>query len=538
VEAAQFPPTHAPKAGDRSRNPLTRWLDTLFAPAGADRAVVILLAAYTAIWTLYGCIAGASQDIHSDMAELIAWSRTPAFGYLKHPPLAAWIVGFWFRVFPLASWSYYLLAALMPSIALWFSWRIGADYLSIEKRVAGLALLMLIPFYNFHALKFNANSVLLPCWAATTYWFFRAHRTQSTGFGALAGLGAAACMLGKYWSVFLLVGLAIAALSHPRRWAYFRSPAPWIASVAGVALIAPHLVWLYWHDFPPLEYALAHHGEPSMVATIRDVAGYLLGSAAYVALPVLLTLIAARPDRSTLRDMLVPSDPDRRFAAVSFWGPLLLPAAAAPVAGIDLTPLWSMPAWTLLPVVLLSPWRLELSRDQSRTILIIVCAATLLMLAIAPGVALAVHRAGIEPPAAHGRQLAGETERAWRDVTTRPLRHVGCDAAEEVAAYATDRPQVLPSRIYQGDIADVVYADFRHWPLRTATDPTSQDPALATDGMALVCFADHPNRLAAAAARAARNPASLRREIELRREFMGFAGPPQRYVIFVIPPPR
>ena len=100
----------------------------------------------------------------------------------------------------------------MPTIALWIVWRVSADYLEIDKRVAGVALLMLIPFYNFHALKFNVNTVLLPSWAATTFWFLRSYKAQSAVYGALTGIGAAICMLGKYWSVFLLAGLITGAV--------------------------------------------------------------------------------------------------------------------------------------------------------------------------------------------------------------------------------------------------------------------------------------------------------------------------------------
>ncbi len=169
--------------------------------------MLVSLAAYVVLWTIYGTIAKGSQGLHYDMTEVIAWSRDLCFGYLKHPPLAAWIVWLWFSVFPLAEWSYYLLAMLMPAIALWFAWRLSADYLDIEKRIVGLALLTLIPFFNFHALKFNVNTVLMPVWAATTFWFLRSYQTRSALYAALAGVGAAACMLGKYWSVFLLAGL-------------------------------------------------------------------------------------------------------------------------------------------------------------------------------------------------------------------------------------------------------------------------------------------------------------------------------------------
>jgi 4-amino-4-deoxy-L-arabinose transferase-like glycosyltransferase len=163
----------------------------------ANRAMLLWLVLYALTGTLYGSIARSSQDLHPDMVELIAWSRDLSLGYLKHPPLAAWLVWLWFSLFPLNDVSYYLLAMLMPAIALWIVWHLSADYLDIEKRIAGVALLMLVPFYNFHALKFNANTVLLPMWAATTLCFLRSYKTCSNTYGALAGIFAAASMLGN-----------------------------------------------------------------------------------------------------------------------------------------------------------------------------------------------------------------------------------------------------------------------------------------------------------------------------------------------------
>src|ERR1700733_3867676 len=206
-----------------ARNPFDQLLSALLDARRGDCAMLVLLTGYAATWTLYGTVARSSQDLHPDMAELISWSRDLSFGYLKHPPLAAWLVRLWFSVFPLADWSYYLLAMLMPAIALWIVWRLASDYLALEKRIVAVALLTLIPFYNFHALKFNANTVLLPAWAATTFCFLRSYETRSALYSALSGVGAAACMLGKYWSVFLIAGLIIAALASSRRSAYFRS---------------------------------------------------------------------------------------------------------------------------------------------------------------------------------------------------------------------------------------------------------------------------------------------------------------------------
>src|SRR6516164_3376378 len=205
-----------------------RLLDALNDPARCERNVAFFLLAYVLLWTLYGAIAKGSQDIHTDMSEQFVLGRELALGYAKHPPLAILIVRLWFAVFPAADWAYYLLASANAALALWIAWRISARFLSGEKRALGLALLMLVPFFNFHALKFNANAVLMPLWAATTLFFLRSFETRRALDAALAGISAAAAMYGKYWSVVLLLGLALAALTDARRVSYFRSPAPWI----------------------------------------------------------------------------------------------------------------------------------------------------------------------------------------------------------------------------------------------------------------------------------------------------------------------
>src|SRR5665647_2892114 len=119
-----------------------RYRAVLTDPASAGRAVLLSLVLYTILWAVYATIAKGSQGLHYDMAEVIAWSRDLQLGYLKHPPLAAAIAWLWFSGFPAGEFQFYLLAMTMPSIALWFAWAVSADYLDLEKRVVGIALLM------------------------------------------------------------------------------------------------------------------------------------------------------------------------------------------------------------------------------------------------------------------------------------------------------------------------------------------------------------------------------------------------------------
>ncbi len=226
----------------------------------------------------------------------------------------------------------------------------------------------------------------MPLWAATTFWFLRAYKTRDATYAALAGAGAAFCMLGKYWSVFLIAGLVVAALIDGRRAIYFRSAAPWITVLVGAVVLSPHLLWLYQHDFAPFAYAVGVHGAKPFAETAVAALKYLAGSAGYVAVPVAIALIAARPNRATLADMAWPADDDRRLAAAAFWGPLLLPVAGALASGTDITSLWSMSAWTLLPVLLLSPKAVTISSIDTRRLLAFAVALPLIMVIVSPAI--------------------------------------------------------------------------------------------------------------------------------------------------------
>src|SRR5580658_5122793 len=250
------------------------------------------------------------------MGEFVAWSREVGLGTPKHPPLGAWLLRAWFGVFPREDWAYYCFAIALPTLALWIAWRLAARYLPPDKRVAGLALLTLVPFYNFHAIKFNANTVLTPLWALTTWWFLRSFETRRIGWAALTGIAAAAAMLGKYWSVTLLAGLGLAALNDPRRKAYFNSPAPYVTLAVGTIVLTPHIDWLITHQFVPFSYAVDAH--PATFATAAISAIYFIGaSLCYIAAPIALTWLAARPSLAAIGDSLWPSDPEPRTLVIA-----------------------------------------------------------------------------------------------------------------------------------------------------------------------------------------------------------------------------
>jgi 4-amino-4-deoxy-L-arabinose transferase-like glycosyltransferase len=501
----------------RASAALDRVLDALADPRRAGRTVAVLLVLYCAVWTLYGAVAKGSQDIHFDMGEMVAWSREITFGTTKHPPLGAWLAGAWFSVFPLADWSYYLFAMGLATVALWFAFKAAAPYLDGERRAAALALLSLVPFFNFHALKYNANTVLMPLWGLATWTFLRSFETRKPGWALAAGLAAAAAMLGKYWSALLLVGFGLAAVADPRRGAYFASPAPWLTILAGALALTPHLLWLHAHEFAPFGYALTSH-PATFVEAAGSGLGYIIDAVAYGA-PVVIGFALLRPSPTALRDTAWPASPERRLVVLAFALPLVLPAVAAVAARSAVVSLWTIGSMTLLPVVLLSSPRLHLPRPAARRIMAAALALPLAAVLASPMVAMVVHRQGVPNRATHYRALAAEVERLWEAATTRPLRLVSSydNLVYGTVFYFTERPSA-----FEIDL-----------PGRT---PWIDDARIAREGVAYYCPVDEERCMRAFDARLAATPPAHRAEVTIARTYLGATDRPARYVIAVVPP--
>jgi len=497
---------------------LGRLLDALSDPKSRGQTVAVVLAAYWLIWTVYAVVAKASQDLHFDMGEMVAWSREVTFGTPKHPPLPAWIVAAWFWIFTLTMWAYDLLAVGTAVVSLWVAFAISTRYLDGQKSAMGLALLTLVPFFNFHALKFNANSAMMPWWALTTWFFLRSFEGRGLGFAALAGVAAAGAMLTKYWSVVLLAALAIGALSDSRRKLYFCSAAPFVTVAAGIAALSPHLAWLYLHGFGSFAYALESH-PATLAEAFASGLGYMAGALAYAVAPILLIAIVAQPTRADIADMLWPDDPRRRLVAIVFIVPLVLPALLAVVASEKVVSLWSIAGMTLLPVVLLSSPGIVIPRVAAIRILAVAVSLPVLAVLAAPMVALVTHLNGIPNYGVQYSLVAEAARKVWRETTDRPLRLIGSydNVLNGTAFYFSERPSTY----------EIVNPGLTPW---------TDEARIARQGILLYCPVIENPCLDALNRRAAAAPQARRVEVDISRTFLGIPGSITRYAIVAIPP--
>jgi 4-amino-4-deoxy-L-arabinose transferase-like glycosyltransferase len=512
---------------DASISSMRRLIDAWFDRAADGSAVAILLALFVAAWTVFHVLAHASLDLHPDIVEAYAWSLHPSAGYYKHPPLSGLVPAAWFLVFPAQDWAFHLLAMVNAGAALFAIDRIARLYVSGDKRLLVLLLLLLTPFYQFHAQRFSTNPMLLSTWPLATWCFLRAFQTRGVAWSAAAGLTAALAMLAKYFSIYLIGACVVAALAHPARWTYLRSPSPWISAAVGLLVLAPHLAWLTSAPYTPFGHVYAAHAGVSQWSVLASVGTYLLGGIGYVALPLAAYAFVVRPDRRLLRETLWPADADRRMLVVLLAAQLLLPALSAPFLRVELTSLWTMQSWFLLPVVLLAPASSlpspagggGVGRGLTRTKAVAVAAAvlltTVLALVAAPVAAWVKHVNGTRHGEAYYRAISDEVTREWRRHSDRPLRIVMGDLAWAVTFYSPDHPDAV-------------------WGFHLGLAPWVTPERVAREGYAIVC--DQPQCADEAGRRAAAAPRAIRRDVEVSRRFLGREGLTAGFVILVVPP--
>jgi dolichyl-phosphate-mannose-protein mannosyltransferase len=460
------------------------WLD--HAPSGL--ATRFLLLWFVLLYTAFATISSASVGLHPDFLEAYAWGLHPSAGYSSHPPLTGLVAAAWFSLFPPTDWAFHLLAMSNAAVGLYAIDRIAARYLDGDKRIAVPLLLLLTPFYQFLADHFGANQTLLSTWPIATYCFLRAFETRSLAWSAAAGAAAALAMLGKYYSIFLIAGLVAAALTHPGRWTYLRSWSPWVSAAVACAVLAPHVQWLFATEFTTFTYATAlHAGAPLAEELWKDVV-YVVEAVAYVGVLLVIYWIAVRPDRTILRETRWPLDPDGRMLVVLLAVPLVLPAMVAPFIGAVLTPLWTMSAWFLLPIVLLRPKAAGLTRVAAIRITALVATITICSLAAAPWLAWRKHVDGTKEGREYYRLVSAEITNAWHLATGLPLRIVMGNPylVSAVTFYSPDHPDAMPGFEIIGAAAPWITSD-----------------RLASDGWAAICNADDENCVEAARRRAA-----------------------------------
>ncbi len=346
-----------------------------------------LLLLHLALWTWVGVASRSNFDTPGDMVEAYAWAQGWQWGYYKHPPLSAWVVGLWFSVVPESHWGYSLLAAFNGTLGLAGLALLARQFLAPRWVLLAVAVAALAPGLTTLAMRFNANAILVSSWPWAMALFVKLMRHGRVRDGLLCGAVCALAMLGKYFSAVLLVSFVVAALWLPAWRARLWSPAMGAAVGMFALCLAPHAAWLLAQTEGPLQYAHAAAGQGGPGVAVMRALHFALAQCVFPLLALLvfrLSLVGPARSRGFVQAALAPlrprNDPVWLLAmlpvlatmlatvltgARTAWvwglaiaaGLALLAASRAQVAGarLSLRRLWRTLAVVWLVVALLAP---------------------------------------------------------------------------------------------------------------------------------------------------------------------------------------
>ncbi len=305
----------------------------------------LLLLGHLLLWTWVGWSSRSNFDGPGDMVEAYAWAQSWQWGYYKHPPLSAWVVGLWFSVVPESHLGYSLLTAFNSALGLAGLAVLAKEFLPGRWVLLALAVASLAPGVTTLAMRFNANAVLISSWPWALAFFVRLMNHGRLRDAMGAGLVCALAVLGKYYSGVLLVAMLATALWLPP-WRMRLLTAPVGLAVLLLALaLAPHGAWLLAQTEGPLQYAQAATGQNRAgVATMRAFT-FALAQCVFPALAFLALGLALRGPargRAFWHAVTAPLRPRADPLWLLALLPVLVTMAATVLTGLRTASVWGL----------------------------------------------------------------------------------------------------------------------------------------------------------------------------------------------------
>ena len=424
MSTASFLPETSRKRRRLNVRRLAAWLVArATSPKSGLWLVVSFALVHGLLWTLILIDLKAAQDVHMDVAEAFAWGQKFQLGYGKHPPLAGWIAGLWFYFFPVKDWATYALAMTTLGIGIVICWFIALRVVDRRRAFLVVVMLALYPIFNFKGFKYNPDLLQLVTLPLVVLAYLHAFEKRTWRSGIWLGLAGALALMTKYWVLTMIGAIGLAALIHPQRLEFLRSPAPWVAIATLAVAMIPHLIWLKQVDFVPLTYAGDVYGLSSRAQSAQLVLGYVGHNLALLAVPVALAALALSFPRPRLSRIWSPgANPGVNVShALNIWIIQIIVAIGPPLGGLIFTIYmktdWGISLFFLTPLALVAMPRLRIHERALFRITLIWLVLTLATLAAAP--AIAEREMEDNPNAANSygarSQLARELTQAWRE---------------------------------------------------------------------------------------------------------------------------
>ena len=313
----------------------------------------IFLITHLVLWTVVPTL--VNQNLPLDTIEALAWGSNLDWGFNKHPPLSAFFLEIFYRVFGPQDWAYYLLSQIFVIISFYFVFKLSNELLNnLKLSFISVLLLEAIYFYNFTSPEFNVNVSQLPFWALTVFFTWKIFNKKEPNIFDLIFLGifAAAGFLSKYLFLYLLISidllfvyLILVLKERKFQFTYL------ISLEVFILLLIPHLIWLANNDYVTVTYGLARTGLESIqiINNIINPVLFILKQIGILIPFFVLSFILLKK----IKIKLNTKDKKLIFLIFINLAPIVLMTATSLISGSKIRTMWMTPFYLFMGLLII-----------------------------------------------------------------------------------------------------------------------------------------------------------------------------------------
>ncbi len=318
---------------------------------------IYFLFAHLFLWTIIPSI--SNENLPLDTIEALAWGSNLDWGFLKHPPLSAFAVEIFYKIFGKTDSAFYLLSQIFVITAFFVVYKFSEEFFN-NKKLALLSVLLLegIYFYNFTTPEFNVNVAQLPFWALSVYFTWRCIRYDKLVdylfLGLIVGLG----ILSKYLFIYLVISIKFAFIYFIKKGKKIKFLHYFIAGPITILILLPHLIWLTENDYITFTYGLQRTGG---IGNFLDHIIYpltFLLKQVVILIPFLLMvsfLIKKMKFKINLKDKKLV------FLFLISIGPIFLIILTSMIMGVKIRTMWMTPFYLFFGTLIIYIFKLQIN---------------------------------------------------------------------------------------------------------------------------------------------------------------------------------
>ncbi len=197
-------------------------------------------------------IAVLKMPLSHEEAYYWCYSQHPALGYFDHPPMIAWVIFVFTKLFGNNEFAIRLGAAVLSLGTNFFVYAAGKKLYNEKTALYSLIVLNLTFVFSLYSTYITPDTPLLFFWALSVYLFVRACENNNYTYWILMGVSTGCGLLSKYTAIFLPVMLLFMAVIIRDYRKYI--PGLILSLVVSVITFLPAILWNFSNDFVSFKF--------------------------------------------------------------------------------------------------------------------------------------------------------------------------------------------------------------------------------------------------------------------------------------------